>query len=101
MLLISGPTVSLDAKAPWQRAKAESKKLVQLLRGFLHLIVQAVWHLLMMCNTLFLPSNLFTFTTYHTILCESVRSSASCKLPVAPWVMIIALAEVTEGSTLP
>lgn len=63
MLLISGTMVSLDAKEPWQRAKAESKKLTQLLRGFLHLIIQAVWHLLMICNTLFLPSDLFTFTT--------------------------------------
>lgn len=101
MLLISGTMVSLDAKAPWRRAKAESKKLAQLLRGFLHLIVQAVWHLLMICNTLFLPSNLFTFTTQRPSLCEAVRSSASCKLPVAPWAMIIALAEETEKSTVP
>lgn len=97
MLLISGTMVSLDEKAPWRR---ESKKLVQLLRGFLHLIVQAVWHLLMICNTLFLPSNLFTFTTKCPSLCEPVRSSASCKLPVAPRAMIIALAEETERSTV-
>lgn len=33
--------------------KAESKKLAQLLRGFLHLIVQAVCHFLMICNNFF------------------------------------------------
>lgn len=88
-------------KSCWRRAKAESNKLAQLLRGFLHFIVQAVWHLLMICNILFLPSNLFTITKQRPSLCETVRSSASCKLPVAPRAMIIALAEETEGGTLP